>query len=198
MKFDINNLLTENSYEIMNFYLKTFNNNQTLKQGKNISNPFLTEKQKTPSFNIYFCKKHNTWLYKDFATANHGDCIELVKQLFNLPYKEAVERIYDEVLDYIPNQFENSTQQIKSAENKRDTLKKPTLAIKQFSEMELAYWKQFGITHEILSLFGVFSLKQIFSYKANETEADFLMISPLNMVTQLKRDCGPMSEYSMK
>lgn len=90
MNSNIKNILENLSLEIMNYYLQAFNNNRPLKQGKHFSNPFLKEKQKTPSFNIYFSKKSNTWLYNDFATGERGNCIELVKQLYRLTFKEAI------------------------------------------------------------------------------------------------------------
>ncbi len=50
-KEDILNKVT--SYDILNHYLLPFHKEHKLIGGKNINNPFLAEKQNTPSFNIF-------------------------------------------------------------------------------------------------------------------------------------------------
>ncbi|WP_040252381.1 toprim domain-containing protein [Psychroserpens mesophilus] len=78
-----------NSYEALNRYLKPYHNSSMLKKGKLISNPFLDVKQKTPSFNIY--KGNNgTWRYKDFATSDDGDVIDLIMKLKGVNFKDAL------------------------------------------------------------------------------------------------------------
>ena len=171
MNSNIKYILENLSLEIMNYYLQEFNNNRPLKQGKHFSNPFLKEKQKTPSFNIYFSKKSNTWLYNDFATGERGNCIELVKQLYKLTFKEAVQKL--EAVGFKPQTYlpPNKPQLISSLAT--DGFKRPSLNIKNFSLKEKDYWNQYGISDEILSLFEIFSLSEIFVYKAIEDENNF-------------------------
>ncbi|MFZ2432063.1 MAG: hypothetical protein WAW57_13020, partial [Lutibacter sp.] len=57
-----------NSYEILDHYLRPYHNFSNLSAAKNISNPFLAEKQETPSFNIFPAMKTGEWRYNDFAT----------------------------------------------------------------------------------------------------------------------------------
>jgi hypothetical protein len=86
------------SYEILTHYLKPFHSHiLKLKQGQNISNPFLLpQKQKTPSFNIYKSQTTNEWRYKDFATGDEGSCFDLVMKLFDLNLTAALQRINDD------------------------------------------------------------------------------------------------------
>ncbi len=41
------------SYDILSFYLQPYHNTGRLIAGKSICNPFITDKQQTPSFNIF-------------------------------------------------------------------------------------------------------------------------------------------------
>ena len=52
--------------------------------------------EKTASMSIYVCKKTRSYKYKDFSSGNSGDKIEIVKQLFNFTYPQAVFKIVDD------------------------------------------------------------------------------------------------------
>jgi KaiC/GvpD/RAD55 family RecA-like ATPase len=133
---------------------------------RNFQNPFLAEKQKTPSFNVSLdgtghCR------FKDFATGDAGDCFDLVMRLHRLnEAKDAVSYIEHELnLPSIPSKPS------KPIEVKRQL---PTMARPfepnvrtVFAESELAFWQQSGIDLDELTKFGVCALE---SYKA--TRAD--------------------------
>ena len=85
------------SYEILDHFLKPYHNFSKLTAGKNISNPFVAEKQKTPSFNIFCSSPGQHWRYKDFATDDEGDCFSLVQKLFNLSFPEALKKVNDDM-----------------------------------------------------------------------------------------------------
>lgn len=143
--------------DIMHRYLSPFHSGskESLRAGKNISNPFLGTPQKTPSFNIFQAKGSDKWLYNDFATGEKGDCFELVQRLFNLSFTESLDRIASDFsLNFdlnigkikpkvsIPNiQFEN-----------------PNIVYKEFSVSEIDYWKKYGIDLVTLNLFNVKSV----------------------------------------
>lgn len=84
-------LARKSPYEILNHYLAPYHSKGDLKSGTLISNPFLLQKQKTPSFNIFLRGKD--WRYHDFATGDHGDCFKLVMELFGLSFREVLEKI---------------------------------------------------------------------------------------------------------
>lgn len=60
--------------------------------GVNISNPFLTHKQKTPSFNIYK-GRNGELIYKDHATGDIGNCVSFVAKFKNIDRIEAIREI---------------------------------------------------------------------------------------------------------
>ena len=133
-------------YELLNYYLKPYHQNGKLKQGQNISNPFLAEKQKTPSFNIYPVSSGNHWRYKDFATSDEGDIFDLVMKLKHCDFKDALSVInQDFQLGLEPNPspvFDMSEKE-------------------QWSDSELDCWKQYGITSCLLNSYKV---KNLLSY----------------------------------
>lgn len=165
-------LLKENSYEIMNFYLYPYNKNAVLKQGKNISNPFIKEKQKTPSFNIYFSKRSQTWLYHDFATGDRGNCIELVKHLFKLPFKEAIEKIQSDLRNLVSNASFPLSSENKTAE-KQNISPIEKLPIRDFSAQELDYWAAYGVINDILKEYNVLAIEENFPFKENRSGNPF-------------------------
>ena len=146
-----------NSYTILAFYLAPCHNEPKLIQGHNISNPFLSEKQKTPSFNI-FCdqKGGHEWKFKDFATDDSGSAFDLVMKLFNLDFIGAKGKICKDFNLSAPtfttaNRME-TTKPLLEAENYYSI--KP----RDFTKQELDFWSKYGITIDILNKFKVRSL----------------------------------------
>ena len=131
------------AYDILNHYLKPYNNNShALKAGKNISNPFLPEKQKTPSFNIYQSTNSDGWRFHDFATGDNGSCFDLVMKLNNVSFPEAIQMINHDLslmLDTEQSHEPPSTNTTNS-NHKFSTVKR------SFIQPELDYWQKFGIT----------------------------------------------------
>ncbi len=85
------------SWAILNHYLRHENPHGfpfavDLQKGKLVPNPFLPQKQTTPSFNIHPAK-NGEWQYHDFATGEHGSCFDLVMRLFRVDFKAALDRI---------------------------------------------------------------------------------------------------------
>lgn len=78
---------------LFDYYLKPYHQHPTLRQGQNISNPFLNYKQETPSFNIFNCKGTTHWRYFDFATGDSGDVFDLIMNLKKIDFKECLELI---------------------------------------------------------------------------------------------------------
>lgn len=145
------------SYDILNHYLKTYNNGQSLQAGKNISNPFLPEKQKTPSFNIFISDNSNVCRYKDFATGDEGSCFDFVMNLFNINFAEALIKINQDLYLSLENDNTNSN----TATKLFDTIQK------EFSDNELNYWLKYNINKEVLKKFKVVALT---SYKTTNKQ----------------------------
>ncbi|TSE04053.1 toprim domain-containing protein [Aquimarina algiphila] len=133
-----------NLQDAFNHYLQTYHNRGVLKQGKHISNPFLAQKQKTPSFNIYEASSGN-WRFKDFATADEGSIFDLVMRLKQCDFREALILINQDFslkLSYETPKIDFEIQLKEAWQNK-----------------DLEYWQPYGINISILKHFNVHPIK---------------------------------------
>lgn len=89
--------IREKSLEIYQHYLGRYYPYGIVKPGKNISNPFLTEKQETPSFNI-FKGEERGFIFKDHATGDLGDVITLVQRMERVERSKAIQIIKNQIL----------------------------------------------------------------------------------------------------
>ncbi|MDX2359560.1 MAG: bifunctional DNA primase/helicase [Crocinitomicaceae bacterium] len=122
-------------------YLRPFFGNAGPKPGLNISNPFQSKKQKTPSFN-YYKTPTNEWRFNDFSTDDSGDVFELVKRLNHCDFNEAKSII---VCDFSLGQ--TTEQQIDHS---------------HFDVITGKYWSDLGISLGVLKKYKVRKVK---SYK---------------------------------
>lgn len=97
MRSTIEDQIKVNSLEIFQFYLKDFYPYGKVIPGKNISNPFKSEKQETPSFNIY--KGYDGgYMFKDPATGDIGPVIKFVQRMENVDRNKALQIIKNQIL----------------------------------------------------------------------------------------------------
>ena len=130
---------------------------------KSFKSPF--KEERTPSFR-FFVNNNNQLRFKCFSTGHHGDAIELVKLLFNLTGKEAIEKIkYD--LGYGSN-TSNGMKYDKEFINsiKRVDLSEPSSAIievllREFNLDDLCYWGTFGLSKEDLNYYNVKACQEV-------------------------------------
>ena len=143
------------TYALFNYFLRPYHNKQWLRKGEHISNPFLSTKQKTPSFSIFH--KNGFWMFKDFATGDSGDLVTLVQRLDKCNYIQAERKIKE--LSGLKSDFEPKTNDITDV----------SIDYKNFEEHEIAYFKQFGIKGELFveSKLNIKCVKS-FSYTKNE------------------------------
>jgi hypothetical protein len=148
-----------------NFYLKDYHHRGFLNQGMMISNPFLSTRQSTPSFNLYKSRS-GKWKYKDFATADKGDVYDLVKNLFKLRYGEARQKIrtdLQDILTYSKNEANECKSKISTIKNKinnkmisQENNNEYTISTREFIDADGNFWyKKYGITRETLIRYKV-------------------------------------------
>lgn len=152
-----------NSYDILNYYLLPFHNHGRLLAAKNISNPFLTDKQETPSFNIFPTMGTGEWRYKDFATGDDGSCFDLVMKLFNLTFPEALAKINSDftlMLESVEKPIISNRKQ--SFDTTKFEIKKKLL-----SKDEKEFWLKYGIDEAVLNKYNVSSLSEFSTTSKN-------------------------------
>lgn len=145
-----------NSYDILNHYLLPYHKENKLLAARNISNPFLPEKQNTPSFNIFPAMGSGEWRYKDFATGDDGSCFDFVMKLFNLSFPQALAKINADLtlmLDTVQKPIQ-SNRQLAHSTSKYEVKRK------QFTDAEKQFWFKFGIDEQTLKKFNVSSLEE--------------------------------------
>lgn len=145
------------------------------KPRKNFQNPFRGQ-QETPSFNVYPIEGTNEWAYKDFATGDQGSCLDLVMQLYGMPFTEALAYVCQEL-----NLQTHSpvTPVITPTRRVLAPTVAPAVSVDEpssisyrdgFLDDELAFWEQYGISLEVLETYGVRAVQE-YSSKATTGEA---------------------------
>lgn len=158
MEINKENILEKiSSFDILNHYLQPYHNLVRLTAGKNISNPFLAEKQQSPSFNIFCALPQHEWRYKDFATGDEGSCFDLVMKLFNISFSEALEKINRELYLNLGTNFNSSIPPKQTVPEQT----KPNFSVNKrpLNDVELAFWRKYNISTEVLERFNVSALE---------------------------------------
>jgi len=120
--------------------------------------------EKTPSFCIYVDTRISQYKFKDFSTGKSGNKVDLVKILFNLEYSAASIRIVDDYNMYIKTNGYKEINFKPAAKWKVDFVK-----IREWNEIDSAYWLSFRIGMTILTEFNV---KPIEYYNLIKSESD--------------------------
>jgi|GEM_PF-2513466 len=151
---------TNNGRDVFQYYLGVMP-----QPGRNITNPFLPEKQKTPSFNV-FRDSHGEWRYNDFATAQSGSCLDLVMMLRGLNIPEAL-KLIEHDLGLFDAAISTSHQPAVNLSKTMLPTIQPRVLDAVYRVMmtleEAAFWQQYGIDEPTLHRFGV---RAVESYRA--------------------------------
>lgn len=133
-------------YDIYARYLGQF------KIGFIYNSPF--RKDKNPSFGIFRSKKTGKLLFKDHGSGLCGDVITFVEHFTGLTnFNDILDRIMTD-MSITNNTVLKST---KEYENTGETV--IGVVRQDFTDIDKAYWSQFGITMKTLKKYGVSSIK---------------------------------------
>lgn len=118
---------------------------------------------KHPTCSIYRNSKGKL-IYKDFATSDYLDCWNFVMKKYNCNYHEALKIIANDFgILHNSNVRKNKGKidyNIPKIEDKE--ISKIQVEIQEFTELELKWWAQYGISKDTLKKFNVFSCKHVF------------------------------------
>ena len=111
---------------------------------------------------VGYYKSNSGILYMhDFATNEHLDCWNVVMKMFNLSYYDALKKIATD-FSLLGNE-KIQTKKIKLVESLKEKEScKIQVQIKDYSDKELEWWNQFGISKKLLKKYHIYSLKYIF------------------------------------
>jgi len=182
---------TNNGLDVFRFYVPG-----QWRVGRNFLNPFYDDHK--ASCNIFFDRKNGCYRIKDFGNDDFsGDCFFLVGKLKGLDCENS--NGFVKILQTIncdlnlglsendlPHLAHNSpdTKSGQKLEQAAEPKKTKPFSVNQqsFSAKELLFWKQYGITAELLRLYKVISLKEFqsenndgksFSLRSSEQEPIF-------------------------
>lgn len=108
----------------------------------------------------YFKSKSDILYYHDFATNDCLNCFEVVMHIYGCNYFEALNII---AKDFGLLNQDKPNIKIPIIEEVKETERaKIQVQLKEFTDNELVWWKQFGITPKILNKYNIYSLQHVF------------------------------------
>ena len=121
--------------------------------GKVVSSPFREDKH--PSFGIFKSSKSGNLLFKDQATDEVGDCFKFVSLLFNISFSEAIDKVWNDIV----NKDLTTTPQGKVIRDYYKN-KKTIVSVKRknFTKTDDDFWGQYHITRDKLREYNVFPI----------------------------------------
>lgn len=125
---------------------------------------------KIPSFCIFPSNQCDRLFFYDQVTQDKGDCFVFVSKLYKISFKDTLFKICsdfgltDEV--FIPSSFKADIKKkvSKKVVNYSTVSKSVSIKVKtrDFNELELKWWKEYGISLETLNKYWVFALERLF------------------------------------
>lgn len=123
--------------------------------------PLREDKNPTCSF---YRNNRGTLIFKDFATGQYLDIFDIVQTIFRCDYFESLRIIANDFGIIKDNTLHKNKGKINynpvKIEDKE--MSKIQVEVQPFTELELKWWKKYGITPEILKRYNVYSCKHVF------------------------------------
>ena len=137
-------------------------------QVKSIFNPT----ERTPSMFIYFAKSVGQYKFKDFSSGKQGSAIDLVKEIFNLNFSQALFHIIEDYNKYILKHGEHDRIECTpAARYKVDFIKK-----RNWYQTDVDFWLSFNIGSSILKEYNVYPIEYYNMIKEGENTFDKITI----------------------
>ncbi len=105
---------------------------------KSVFNP----KEKTPSMCVYLHRGTGKYKFKDFSTGKQGSCVDLVKEIFKLDFKDAARKI---VADYNEYTLHNNGSYNVEEFKQHSKYKVVSSEIRNWNTKDQYFWTQFNI-----------------------------------------------------
>mgnify|MGYP000844621622 FL=1 len=174
---------TNNGLDVFKHYIST-----QWKTGRNFLNPLYEDRK--ASCNVYFDRHSGVYRIKDFGNDEYsGDCFFFVGKLKGLDCSNGTDfveilKIIDRDMSLGLGESESSyTAQRTMPQSKQPVLESPqskpyNISQQKYTQKELEFWLQSGITPEILKLYKAVSLKEFRS--VNKDDKPFFYTSSEN------------------
>lgn len=154
-KEDLLSKLSEQS--IYEYYL-----GNNIKQGKLYRCPF--HEDRTPSMGFKIMDDNNL-IFNCFSCGSKGNIINFVSKLYNLTYKETLNKIKEDML--VGNTIRSSPT---TSSNFTKSSSKLYIVKQNFNIIDFNYWKQYYITLDLLNKYNISACKQVFLKRSDTIE----------------------------
>ena len=111
--------------------------------------------ERTPSMCIYYNQRKGKYMFKDFSSGKGGDAVTLVKELYNLKFHKACQKIVDEYNDYV---VENKTGYNVESIEVQPKYRVDKYEKRMWTTLDQQFWTQFNIGTKLLTMYNVFPL----------------------------------------
>lgn len=114
---------------------------------KSIFNP----SEKTPSFCIFVDKKKMQYKYKDFSSGKYGDKVNLIQELYKIPYNVAIDKMLDDYNKFLEtNNVSNNSNIVVQPKWELDFVKN-----RGWNKKDADFWTPFNIDSSLLDKYNV-------------------------------------------
>jgi hypothetical protein len=140
-------------YSIFKYYL-----GKDLDFKKDFYSPFRSDKGRP---NLRFWKGYYGEIcFKDFATGDSGNWIDFVRKKFNLGFKEALEKVYNDIAYFGTTKIPEARKDELLTDKKKKLIQ---VEPRNFTEKDLQWWNSYSITRDDLdrSPTKIFSIKKL-------------------------------------
>jgi len=137
---------------IDDYYIYCYYLDKEVKINKPISSPL--RKDKHPSWSLYR-SKNGILKYRDFATGESGNIINLVQKLYELNYGQALKKVWQDVVIKKPVSLRRTIKNIEVRTNKENIIE---VKRKNFTDKDIQYWSKYGISKDLLKEYKIFPI----------------------------------------
>lgn len=132
---------------------------------KPISSPL--RKDNHPSWSLYR-NRRGILIWKDFATGDSGNVVNLLMQMESLRYHEALKKIWNDVIIHKSVSLRKATDKMKT--NTEESKNVIEIKKKNYTDKDLEFWGKYHITKDTLKLYKVFPIS---TFWLNEVQMNF-------------------------
>ena len=138
--------------------------------------PLRSDSNPTCSF---YRNRNGSLIFKDFSGDFYGNVFDVVMRIYNVNYHKALKIIANDFGIKDSLEIPKNPKLIEYTNNKfnKSNITEIQIEMKEYSDKELEYWENFGITLKTLKFYNVYSCKHVFlngSLLTSSSDTDFV------------------------
>jgi len=131
----------------------------------NYTNPLRNDKE--PGCRFYIDRKTQRIKFNDFSRGKNYDCFDVIQERHSLSFKEALNKIAEDfnLISTTPKVVQDKYHDPSFLEGESNAIPIITVSVRNFSEIEKQYWRDYGISGKQLKKFNVYALQKAIYFK---------------------------------